>query len=96
MKTKLMIIVLVISSIVLGIAVGMVWEQDRYAKATETEMTAARSIMLLNCAADQHQFFVDNPDVLRGYPLYGSEGWHQMWVDNYTEIIRYMNTNKRR
>ena len=87
---KLLIIVLVLSSIILGIAVGMGWEQDRYAKAIETEMTAERSIMLLNYAADQHQFFVDNPDVLRDYPLYGSVGWHQMWVDNYKEIIRYI------
>ncbi len=90
MKTKLLIIGLVLSSIILGIAVGMGWEQNKYAKATETEMTAERSIMLLNYAADQHQFFVDNPDALRGYPLYGSEGWHQMWVDNYKEIIRYI------
>ncbi len=87
---RLLIIVLVLSSIILGIAVGMGWEQDRYAKVIETEMTAERSIMLLDYAADQHQFFVDNPDVVRAYPRYGSEGWHQMWVDNYKEIIRYI------
>ena len=89
---RLLIISFGIVCIIFGIAVGMGWEQDRYAKATETEMTVERPIMLLNYAADQHQFFVDNPDVVRDYPRYGSEGWHQMWVDNYKEIIRYINT----
>ena len=88
---RLLIIVLVISSIILGIAVGMGWEQNKY-DYDAGDMTAERSIMLLNYCIDQHQFFVDNPDVLRAYPRYGSEGWHQMWVDNYKEIIRYINT----
>ena len=88
---RLLVIVLVLSSIVFGIVVGMGWEQNKYAHGAG-DMTTERAIGLLSFAADQHQYFVNNPDVLRGYPLYGSEGWHQMWVDNYKAIIRYINT----
>ena len=90
-RTVLLIVSFVLASVVLAFCSGMLYEQSKYAYATG-EMTSERAITILSFAADQHQFFVDNPDVIQGYPRYGSEGWHQMWVDNYKAIIGYMNS----
>ena len=90
-KTALLIVSFVIISIVFGFCAGILYEQSKYVYATG-DMTAERAIAILSFASDQHQYFVDNPDVLQMYPRYGSKGWHQMWVDSYNEIEGWINS----